>query len=73
VLRDAQVTGRGVVEDLTGKKSSGAPLRVTRPGFRLGEPFPQPTPPPELGQDRALWLAALGYTEAEIEGCGPAA
>jgi crotonobetainyl-CoA:carnitine CoA-transferase CaiB-like acyl-CoA transferase len=40
---------------------------VTRPGFRLGEPFPQPAPPPVLGQDTARWLAALGYTEAEIE------
>jgi CoA:oxalate CoA-transferase len=67
VLREAQVTGRGFVEDLAGKTSGGAPLRVTRPGFRLGEPFPQPTPPPELGQDTARWLAALGYTEAEIE------
>jgi len=66
ILREAQITGRAFVEDLAAPTSGGAPLRVTRPGFRLDEPFPTPAPPPALGQETDRWLAALGYDEAEI-------
>lgn len=67
VLREPQVTGRDFVETLDGQTSSGAPLRVTRPGFRIDGGFPPPSPPPVLGQDTERWLLALGYTAAEID------
>ena len=45
---------------------AGQPLRVTRPGFRLDEEFPEPAPPPILGQDTERWLVELGYGSGEI-------
>ena len=67
VLREPQVTGRGFVEQLDWQTSSGTALRVTRPGFRIDGGFPVPSPPPELGQDTARWLRALGYSDDDIE------
>ncbi len=66
VLRAAQVSGRGFVEALEGETSTGAPLRVTRPGFLIDGGFETPSPPPQLGQDTETWLHALGYTAEEI-------
>jgi CoA:oxalate CoA-transferase len=66
ILREPQVTGRGFVETLSATVTGGQAMRVTRPGFRLDVDYPQPTPPPSLGQETALWLRALGYGEAEI-------
>jgi CoA:oxalate CoA-transferase len=66
VLREAQITGRNFVEELAGETSSGAPLRVTRPGFQLDGTLPLPSPPPVLGQDTEHWLLRLGYSADEI-------
>ncbi len=67
VLASEQVTGRDFVEELAAATTRGQALRVTRPGFRLDEPFPLPPPPPELGQDTERWLLAIGYDAADIE------
>ena len=66
VLREEQVTGRGFVETLAATNPKGEALRVTRPGFRLDEPFPAPPPPPRLGIDTARWLERLGCDSDEI-------
>jgi CoA:oxalate CoA-transferase len=70
VLTAQQIEGRAFVETLCASGTGGRKLRVTRPGFRLGEPFATPSPPPELGQDTARWLAALGYSPDEIAAMG---
>lgn len=67
-LRTDQIESRRFIEELKATPHSSRALRVTRPGFLLDEPFPTPTPPPELGADTRRWLAAAGYDEAEIEG-----
>lgn len=67
ILREDQLTGRDFVEELAGETSAGAALRVTRPGFRLDEDFPTPSPPPLLGQDTERWLRAVGYDDEQIE------
>jgi CoA:oxalate CoA-transferase len=66
ILREPQVTGRGFVETLSATVTGGQAMRVTRPGFRLDVDYPQPAPPPRLGQETEHWLRALGYGEAEI-------
>ncbi len=66
VLREAQLTGRGFVEELEAGTTTGARLRVTRPGFLIDGGFEAPSPPPALGQDTEHWLKALGYTAEEI-------
>lgn len=66
ILAHPQVTGRSFVQELDAPGSDGRPLRVMRPGFRVGEPYPQPAPPPELGADTAAWMERLGFSAAEI-------
>lgn len=67
VLREAQVADRQFVETIDGTTTTGAALRVTRPGFRIDGGFPKPSPPPVLGQDTEHWLRALGYNAEEID------
>lgn len=66
ILADEQITGRSFVETLPARVSGGQAMRVTRPGFLLDEGFPEPAPPPILGQDTERWLARLGYSADEI-------
>ena len=66
-LRQPQLVGRRFVETLPGEPVDGHELRVTRPGFLLDEDFPQPSAPPALGADTAVWLEKLGYGRAEID------
>ena len=66
ILAEEQVTGRRFVETLAGEVSGGHAMRVTRPGFLIGEAYPEPTPPPQLGQHTERWLAAVGYSPGEI-------
>ena len=66
ILADAQLAARGFVESLAGKTAEGAPMRITRPGFRLDEDFPRPATPPQLGENTRGWLLMLGYSPAEI-------
>lgn len=63
ILGEAQLRERGFVEDLDLEGPRGG-LRVTRPGFRLSEPFPRPSPPPGLGAHTADWLARIGLGAA---------
>jgi CoA:oxalate CoA-transferase len=66
ILKEAQVTGRKFVETLPVMLTNNQPMRVTRPGFRLAGDYPQPTPPPQLGQDTERWLREIGYSDAEV-------
>jgi len=66
ILQEEQIVGRKFVETLPLDNHAGQPLRVTRPGFQLDEEFPQPAPPPILGQDTERWLSELGYGSGEI-------
>jgi crotonobetainyl-CoA:carnitine CoA-transferase CaiB-like acyl-CoA transferase len=61
------LTGRQFVESLPATGSDGEPLRVTRPGFQLGEPLPAPSAPPTLGADTRAWLRKLGRSDEEID------
>jgi CoA:oxalate CoA-transferase len=65
ILREPQVTERDFICTIGGETTKGAPLRVTRPGFRLSTPFPQPDLPPELGADTARWMDEIGLIEQE--------
>ena len=67
ILADAQIEARGFVESLAGTTSSGDAMRITRPGFRFEENFPQPATPPSLGQNTRGWLLILGLQPAEID------
>ncbi|KRQ10015.1 CoA-transferase [Bradyrhizobium pachyrhizi] len=70
VLREQQVTGRKFVESLNAKVTGGQTMRVTRPGFRLETDYPEPSPPPSLGQDTVKWLRQIGFKDVEIETFG---
>ena len=65
ILGADQVTGRKFVETLDATLRGDRQMRVTRPGFRLDVDYPQPSPPPMLGQDTQKWLISLGYTRDE--------
>lgn len=67
ILAEQQITQRNFVETLAGQVSNGQAMRVTRPGFLIGEAYPEPTPPPQLGQHTDHWLATVGYSPAEID------
>lgn len=67
ILDHPQVKARGFIEPLPLPGPQGAPLRVTRPGFRLDEALAPPSSPPALGADTRAWLRRLGRTEAEID------
>jgi crotonobetainyl-CoA:carnitine CoA-transferase CaiB-like acyl-CoA transferase len=66
ILGTAQITGRKFVETMAATRRGNEPLRVTRPGFRLDVDYPEPAPPPLLGQDTERWLSAIGYSGDEI-------
>lgn len=67
ILDHPQLQAREFVEALPATGASGAPLRVTRPGFRLDGALPAPGSPPALGADTRAWLRRLGRTDAEID------
>lgn len=69
ILREEQLAERGFVEPLAAygpDGPDGAPLRITRPGFRFAAPFPTPSPPPALGEHTAACLGGLDLDPAEI-------
>ena len=70
ILEQEQVTGRKFVEQLKAEVSGGQVMRVTRPGFRLEEDYPEPSPPPQLGQNTEGWLKQLGFDAKEIAAFG---
>ncbi|MDA9490323.1 CaiB/BaiF CoA transferase family protein [Bradyrhizobium sp. CCBAU 11361] len=66
ILRQPQLLDRRFVETLPPEQAGAQPLRITRPGFRLNEEFPVPSPPPTLGADTERWLQRLGYSAEAI-------
>src|SRR5215471_1754103 len=70
VLKEAQIVGRKFVESLKTTVSGGQTMRVTRPGFRLETDYPEPLPPPSLGQDTDKWLRQLGFEDGDIQALG---
>ena len=70
MLREQQITDRKFVESLKAKVTGGQTMRVTRPGFRLESDYPEPSPPPSLGQDTEKWLRQIGFKDHEIEAFG---
>ncbi|MDH2356362.1 CoA transferase [Bradyrhizobium sp. SSUT112] len=67
VLQQPQLLDRRFVETLVPEEAGAQPLRITRPGFRLNEEFPVPSPAPALGADTEKWLQRLGYSHADVE------
>ena len=67
VLAQPQIRDRAFLEPLPLDGADGAPLRVTRPGFRSRDGFSPPTSPPALGAHTRDWLERLGYDRGEIE------
>jgi CoA:oxalate CoA-transferase len=65
ILSEEQIVGRNFIEILDATVSGGQAMRVTRPGFRLEQDYPEPVPPPHLGQDTERWLGDLGYSPEE--------
>src|SRR5262249_59375540 len=70
ILAEEQVRGRKFVERLKAEVSGGQPMRVARPGFRLEQDYPEPSPPPQLGQDTERWLGKVGYSAPDIAALG---
>ena len=70
VLREGQITGRKFVEQLSAEVSGSQQMRITRPGFRLQDDYPEPSPPPQLGQDTERWLKNLGYRDTDFAAFG---
>lgn len=67
IIAETQITQRAFVETLETKGRGGRSLRITRPGFLLDEAYPQPSRPPELGQNTLEWLQRLGFSGDEID------
>src|SRR5262249_15495889 len=70
ILAEEQVRGRKFVERLKAEVTGGQAMHVTRPGFCLEQDFPEPSPPPQLGQDTKRWLGAVGYSAQDIAALG---
>jgi crotonobetainyl-CoA:carnitine CoA-transferase CaiB-like acyl-CoA transferase len=70
ILGEAQVEGRKFVEPLDAELCGGQAMRITRPGFLLEGDYPEPAPPPVLGQDTRKWLSLVGYPADEIASLG---
>lgn len=66
ILDHPQLREREFVEELKLNGPSGAPLRVSRPGFMLAEAFDPPSAPPVLGANTGHWLRQLGRSDEEI-------
>jgi crotonobetainyl-CoA:carnitine CoA-transferase CaiB-like acyl-CoA transferase len=66
VLDEPHLVARDFVERLPIANAADQPMRITRPGFRLDQPFPSPSLPPTLGQDTDRWLSRIGYSDADI-------
>jgi CoA:oxalate CoA-transferase len=68
ILNEAQLGGRKFVETLDARVTGDQAMRVTRPGFLLDAAYPEPDPPPALGEQTEQWLEAVGYRPEEIAG-----
>jgi crotonobetainyl-CoA:carnitine CoA-transferase CaiB-like acyl-CoA transferase len=66
ILDTPHLQGREFVESLSSDGSNSEPLRITRPGFQLEEPWSVPTNPPALGAHTHEWLRRLGRTDEQI-------
>ncbi|XIA67611.1 CaiB/BaiF CoA transferase family protein [Bradyrhizobium sp. TZ2] len=66
ILQQPQLLDRQFVETLPPEQAGAPSLRITRPGFRLNEEFPVPSPPPNLGADTERWLVRLGYSSEDV-------
>ena len=68
IVAHPQVAERGLLKRFEKVKDLERDLQVTRAGFRLSKEQPDvATPPPQLGQDSARILGAMGFNDADIE------
>lgn len=68
VLAHPQVRQRGLVRRFEDGTGIGRPVEVVRPGFRMASGDPGPDfPPPALGAHTRQVIAALGYSERDID------
>ncbi|MBY4899116.1 CaiB/BaiF CoA-transferase family protein [Cupriavidus sp. AU9028] len=67
-LAHPQVRDRGMIGEFRDAPGVGRDIRVVRTGFKVNREAPSvDTPPPELGQHTRTVLAALGYSDTDIE------
>jgi CoA:oxalate CoA-transferase len=68
VLEHPQVSQRTLLQTFDDVPNVDKTVRVVRSGFRLASGDPEPaSPPPALGADTKDLLAALGYSQNEID------